>query len=509
MGSAIVRRENLRAALKVRSSEMYAAEIQRRMHHGPRAEEWDAVGLDRISMDPGLIPDWTGREQEYAGRFWDLMARMEPQTFASWVALSPLKIMGLNVRASERAFATYSNELRTGVYEQMIKPLPSARTDKGFATRQAIANFLNITGGRSTSVVGKALSGPFMTGLFWAARLQGSRMEAVLHQLPKGILGPTTGWAVRKEALRQVLGAAALTLGTYAAIKMLVESTEEAEKEKVSVDFDPRSSDFLKIRIGNKRIDLTGGHQNALRIVFQSILGMRKNTVTGKLQRVDRVGNIGMWLRYKFGPLASEAATALEDKTAVQEIETVPRHLRDMFVPISFRQLREVYDADGIKGLGWLIPETLGASFQMYDNNVERQIDDLQIFVRKLRDPNWSDPARLLYRKLKPEMDKEQKKEWDEELEKRYDSQVTAYRKKWYDELFAAYADGDKSGMDEAAKALTRLGVTRKEVRQSAQGRKIVRKGEKLPSDIRHKFLLRRHSKAIPSNVKEFSTQYP
>jgi hypothetical protein len=540
-GSAIARRYSLKAALDTWSSERYGRAHDRYMNNGPKSEAWDRVGLDRIKLDATLSPDWTGRMQETHSRFWDLVRRAEPQNAAAWALLAPLRTVAAGIRASNRIFAVYSNELRTSVYEDVAEALPVKRykddpitvaerrlyTQLGEAirgkdkarqrevraeikdledferggaidNRKQLAQFLNATTGRSTSALGQMSSGRLPSAVFWSLRLQASRWESIYHQLPKAMFNPKTPWPIRKLALRQVLGAMALTLGTFAALKFLLEATDT----DVHVETDPRSTDFLRIRIGDTVFNPLGGYQEPLRVLSQVITGQRKDFRTGKLEKTRARDVAVMWLRYKVEPVGSAIWTGLEDKNAVGEIETIPRHLRDLFAPISLENAIEAIQALGWPGAVWALPEQLGAGVQTRIMDVERQIDDLALWMRSKEEPGLLHPARFLMLKAGSGLT-------PEELQDSYEAQVGAFRSKWYDELFAAYADGDKSGMDEAAKALTRLGAIRKDARTSALGRKIIKKGAKLPSDIRYKFLLRRHSKAIPSNVKEFSAQYP
>jgi hypothetical protein len=78
-----------------------------------------------------------------------------------------------------------------------------------------------------------------------------------------------------------------------------------------SVEFDPRSTDFAKIRLGNTRIDPWFGLQPWVRAFVQFGLGQTKSTRTGKIRELGdpsvfkgdtRLDVAGRFIRGKFSP---------------------------------------------------------------------------------------------------------------------------------------------------------------------------------------------------------------
>jgi hypothetical protein len=546
LGSALARGYRLRAAIRIHASERYARKSDRYMHFGPKAKEWDLVGLDRIRLDAELSPKWTERMQETHSRFWDLVVRAQGQTPLARAALAPLKTVAAGVRASNRLFAVYSNELRTSVYEEIVRSLPSpgqeardifareivkirqeierserednegaariARAEldevKAEAKRPAIerrkelAQFLNVTTGRSTTQLGRLASGRFPSAVFWSLRLQASRIESVFDQLPRALFSPTTPWPTRKLAIREITGTALLTLGVFGALKLLFDSVgdDDDPKRRVKIETDPRSSDFLKVRAGDTTLNVPGGYQEPLRLVAQLLFRERKQFRSGKIVPTRWADTIVMWVRYKLEPVGSALWAAFENKNAIGDIETVPQQFRDLFAPITLEQAVEAIQADGILGSFWSVPEQLGTSVAVRSLDVERQVDDLHLWMRKLSDPGFLDPIMAYRRRHSDTPD-------DETLQRRYDAQVGAYRSAWYDELWSSFEDGDRLFVGGAAKALVRLGVTRDGARQSALGRKVIEKGRRIPVDVNlllRSFPVRRSADAIPGEFRDF-----
>ena len=528
IATALARGYSPRAALETWGSEQYARAHERRMHHSPKATEWDAVGLERIRLDASLQPDWTARMQESHSRFWDLVKRAEPQTGTARVFLAPIKTIAAGIRASNRTFAVMSNELRTAVYEETAQSFPArrykndpievverqlkdrlraakgmeagAKKNRALGKAQAdieslekfkkmgdidrrtqLASFLNATTGRSTSPFGKAAAGRAGT--------------AVFSKLPGAVLGPKTPWPIRKVALRQVFGTAAAIFGLYAALKLLLETADT----DVEVVLDPRSTDFLRIKVRKGAMTTTfdpaGSVQEYIRRVVQIFAGA-KNLRTGDIEGRRLADQIVLWVRYKAAPLASAGWTAVENKNAVGDIETIPQQFRDLFTPISLREAYEAIQAWGATGVG-LAPFTQFGVVSTRNMEVERQIDDLKLWMRTKADPSYLHPARVVLLKAGLGLD-------EEELQDSYTGQVGAYRTKWYDELWSAHADKDKRGVAQAVKALRRLGARRKDVRGSARGREIIREGQDLPLDVRYKFSDSRDLGAIPKDYDDF-----
>ena len=92
------------------------------------------------------------------------------------------------------------------------------------------------------------------------------------------------------------------------------------DEDKISVEYDPRSTDFGKIRIGDTRGDIWGGFQQYSRFFDQAIMIEKKSTVSGKIipyggyAGTSRLQEGLRFLRGKTSPLVSFGIDALDGK---------------------------------------------------------------------------------------------------------------------------------------------------------------------------------------------------
>lgn len=198
--------------------------------------------------------------------------------FAGWMKYNP-------VRASERAYTTYLNVVRADAYDTMVKALPGA-TD---AERKAIANWVNVASGRggieARSATGKAMEAA--AGILFSPRYQASRMQVLAGQ-------PLYGGSLRTRALiageyGKVFGAVGTMLGI-------------AKAAGAEVSTDSTSSDFLKIKIGDSRIDLMAGLQQYI-VLGSRTLSQQKTTIDGDTRQAPP-GMGEKFVRSKANPTA-------------------------------------------------------------------------------------------------------------------------------------------------------------------------------------------------------------
>jgi hypothetical protein len=69
-----------------------------------------------------------------------------------------------------------------------------------------------------------------------------------------------------------------------------------------TTDTDLRSSDFLKIKMGNTRMDVTGGFQPYVRFYAQFLTGQQKSISSGMIQNLGWSPTQKIWKGHKQGP---------------------------------------------------------------------------------------------------------------------------------------------------------------------------------------------------------------
>ncbi len=154
-------------------------------------------------------------------------------------------------------------------------------------------------------VVGRRIA-PIATGFFFAPRFAVSRFSS-----PTYLRMLASGDPVAREVGRNTAKAFASFIGTNIAVLALLKL---AFGDKVTVELDPRSPDWGKGRIGNLRIDLWAGYQQAARFLVQMTLGQYK-TQAGKIKEAERLETIGRFIRGKENPLVSLISDLYKGRT--------------------------------------------------------------------------------------------------------------------------------------------------------------------------------------------------
>lgn len=213
-----------------------------------------------------------------------------------------IPIAGHGIRASNRAFTGFQNRNRAEIFKVLFEKAAlmgeDVHSDK---LGESIAKLAGTFTGRG--VTPKILEGHMTTlnALMFSPRLVASRLNLISPAYYMK-LDPFARREAR-NAVRNMVGAMGTTL---AVAKML----------GAEVTFDPRSSDFGKIKIGNTRIDITGGFGPYVRLIAQQITGVKiasggaRTTIKYPGQHVgfgekSWGSNLGQFGRSKLAPIPS------------------------------------------------------------------------------------------------------------------------------------------------------------------------------------------------------------
>jgi len=309
-----------------------------------------------------------------------------------WTVVAPA------VRASERLYVTFLNYLRMTTFAAMAEKL-GRNGEVSIAEATVLANYVNAATGRGWLGKRGELSASALAQVFFSPRFFVSRFQLLLGQPLWTFKAKNAGRAravIAKEYARSLSGMGLFYGSILTAAGMLWPGGDE-DDERPFVEFDPRSSDFLKIRIGNTRIDpLMGLSQSA---VFLSRLatGERKRTTTGEIiptrehatlsslfsteepKKVPygqpHTSDIIWWFQQsKFSPWLSTSLDLLDlGKTKYGKEVTLASEARDFVVPIV---LQDAYDAMKDQGMAKGAALTLAAMFgwglQTYSPRVEK-----------------------------------------------------------------------------------------------------------------------------------------
>ncbi|KKM81675.1 hypothetical protein LCGC14_1327310, partial [marine sediment metagenome] len=231
-------------------------------------------------------------------------------------------------------------------------------------------------------------------------RFAASRFESIYRK--KNIL--TGARPVQKLAMRQAVTTTSAWLGLAALIKMGVDA---GILDDVEFELNPLSSDFLKARFGDTRIDFGAGYGQVFRLIAQTILRRRKNLSSGNIVKVQQLGPISQFVRFKLAPVPSAIASVHKGKTPSQRPATAVEIVKGLTVPISFQNLIEVVMEHGAAGLGLLPFEVHGLGTSVHDfnpdefkkgDNLNRVYERLWLTVRRGNKEGTKEAARVLKR---------------------------------------------------------------------------------------------------------------
>lgn len=265
----------------------------------------------------------------------NVLSMREERFMSNWAEKIP------GVRASSRAYTGFLNKLRADVFDDLVKNarnlgINPAKDPKFLSD---MAKFVNAGSGRGGL-------GPFeraansLNTVFFSPRLMASRLKMLN---PYMYVNPQTSPIVRKEALKSLFAFS----GTVATILSL------AKLSGVNVGTDPRSSDFLKMRVGNTRIDIGAGFQQYLRMGGQLMSGKYVSSTTGKVLTLGEgykpLTKYDILLRQfeaKEAPLFSFATDLLKGQTFDGKPIDLKSEIAQRFIPIVIQDIYDIAKED-------------------------------------------------------------------------------------------------------------------------------------------------------------------
>jgi len=266
------------------------------------------------------------------------------------------------VRQSERAYLGFLNKVRADVFDTILKQSQEAGVDlkEGAKGLKDIGNFINNATGRG-SIKHIDESMPILNALFFSPRLIASRLQ-MLNPFYYAKLSPV----VRKEALKSAmtLGALAMTIGAL------------AEAGGASVESDPRSSDFMKIRTGDTRYDILGGFGQYITLGAR-LMTNEKKTGSGEIKKYgskfgeeNRLDAIEKFFENKFSPVASFVADYFRGTDAVGKEFKAEEGAAKRMVPLFLQDAYEITKEQGLlKGAAMAAPGLFGVGTQTYSDD--------------------------------------------------------------------------------------------------------------------------------------------
>ena len=287
------------------------------------------------------------------------------------------------VKISQRAFVTGTNihnwetfhkyyDAMLKVNEKMAAGEIKLKPGEGFSVEANMKDFAQMLGDMTgRAQLGRAAElAPAANALFFSMRLNLGRLLTPRHLV-------SANKFVRAEAWKNLT----TFIGTIGGILLLGDQQDWWDVER-----DPRSSDFMKVRIGNTRIDPWGGFQQFVVFFSRIITQTGLVSATGKEYPAEPIRTTTNFIRTKASPLASVITEFVTGKTFFGDKLDIknPKQWIDRLAPFAISDVWEAWQDTPIVGGLVALPAILGAGTQTYSGDWEENIT-------KLGEPKYSD----------------------------------------------------------------------------------------------------------------------
>lgn len=313
------------------------------------------------------------------------LSKMEEAFMSRWVEKIPKAIGGGFVRGSQRAFVTFLNKLRADSFDAMYASLVRNGEKPTEAELKAIGGYINVATGRGKiGLTNNAAVG--LNTVFFAPKLVASRFNLLAGQ-------PLYGGSMRTRKLiameyaRYLTGVSVIMgLGYLAHL-----ATKDEDDDKPFINFDPRSSDFLKMRFGRTFIDPMSGIAQVATFLGREISG---ESVTGSgavrpLRKEWKLANLfrdppnydkpesgggnafdvaTSFARTKLAPVPGAIVNMFTGEDMEWQLVTPTSTLTSLVTPLSMQNVKDVMTEHGVPGGAAITAlELLGMGVQYRD----------------------------------------------------------------------------------------------------------------------------------------------
>lgn len=266
---------------------------------------------------------------------------------------------------SQRAYVGFLNKLRMDMFDNLMTKAEMAGEDVGLDSKvlKDIANVVNsFTGGASVGSVETAV--PALNAAFFSPR----KIKSTINMLnPMTYIDPKTSKTARKAAIRNLIGSVSMSAALISLARMF--GSDEPEK-------DPRSTNFGKIKVGDTRVDVTGGN-SAYAVLLARILSRSTKTQRGKVKKLGTgMFDVSAWdlasksVRYKLSPNASFLVDTITGSNAIGEERTIFESAIDRFKPMFLRDLWELAESDTSGKIPLAMLALFGAGMNTYSSEI-------------------------------------------------------------------------------------------------------------------------------------------
>jgi hypothetical protein len=349
------------AQMRALASEEYSEALNRKLRTSYMGRVFRRSGGD-ITSSVSSSP--TQREEAFMSTW--LQRLGDAELSGAGKLLLPLKLIGKGVNASDRAYTTYLNKLRVETFGYWANQYLEEGLDPESNKREfrQLARWINSLSGRGRAGI---FEGDAWNALLWSPKFTTSRFEAPARSLALAM--QTSDPVAMKAGWRGLIAHVSAALSLAALVKVAADAFDEEDME---VELDWRSSDFMKIRKGNTRIDMAAGYGPPARLVAAWLTGERKNILSGKTEKTNPLISTAYFLRNKLAPVPSAVVSERLGTDPTGAEPTAGSTAVGLIQPMILETFAEVMDEHGAAGLGYLIPDILGFGTSVHEYDSEK-----------------------------------------------------------------------------------------------------------------------------------------
>lgn len=269
-----------------------------------------------------------------------------------------IPLIGRMYKASEAAYTGFIHHTRADVFDKYLKIAEKSGIDVTDKTElESIGKLVNsLTGRGDLGPAVEKISGA-VNNIFFSPRFLKSNIDFLTaHQLQKGVTP-----FVRKQAamnLIKVIAGTASVLGIANAVM------------PGSVETDPRSSNFGKIKINGTTFDVSGGMSSILVLAAKLLTMSSKSSITSKVTPLNS-GKYGAqtgadtlvnFAEGKLSPITGIVRDILKGQDFNGNKPTILNEANNLLTPLPITNTLQLYQAKNAPVLAGIIADALGIS---------------------------------------------------------------------------------------------------------------------------------------------------
>ena len=323
-----------------------------------------------------LMSEVYGRENYLNGNYdlAKLIPRAEEQFPTTLPERLPLGI-GRIFKASEVAFTNSAIRARINLFDKIYEIAKKNGVNiKDVVEIKEMGHLINSVTARGS--LGKMGEGGVIKALLWAPKMLKADWDVLTAHT--GGAGLKTKFA-RQQARYNLVKIVASTTAVVAIINAI---------KPGSVETDPTSSDFLKIKVGDTRTNISGGKGSIITLLARGVTLKTKSTATGIKKKLN-TGEFGSktyfdifidFLSNKTTPFAKAVIDRMKGRDFEGKVPTWWSSIYGITTPISIQNFVKTYYGDDTDGtvaeqLGNFL-DLIGISANTYSNNENWDIKD-------------------------------------------------------------------------------------------------------------------------------------